>query len=160
MKREEIKTIGTIVDMVYDALEGSEDLLKYHQNHGTPSLLILTQFSPKIAQESARLLAKEIDGKRVIEIGAGIGFLAIEIAKRAKEVFAIEVDPAWSWVFTHSLYRHKPKNLTWIFGSAETVADFLRGDVVIICSRSGINEMKIIGQKMAPTVFCLFQDRK
>lgn len=151
-------TTEDLIDTVYDALEGAEDLLRYHQRHGTPSLLILTQLSPRVAMETARLLAPEIDGKRVIEIGAGVGFLAIEMARRAKEVVAIEVDPAWSWVFTRSLYAHKPKNLTWIFGSAETVADWLKGDVVIILTRSGIEEMKAVARQMAPRVIMPFQD--
>lgn len=140
------------IDMAYNCLEGAEDLLKYHAEHGTPSLLILTQHSPQIATETARLLASEISGKRVVEIGAGVGFLAIEIAKLAKSVVAIEVDPAWSWIFTRSLYAHKPPNLTWIFGTAESVADIVRGDVAIICTRSGHKEMKAVASKMAPRV--------
>lgn len=140
------------IDMVYDSMEGCEDLLRYHREHGTPSLLILTQFSPEIAKETARLWANDIDGKRVIEIVAGVGFLAIEMAKRAKSVVAIEVDPSWSWIFTKSLYRHKPPNLTWVFGSAESVADSIRGDVAIICTRSGHDGMRLVAERMAPQV--------
>ena len=55
------------------------------------------------------MLAPWIDGKRVIEVGAGVGFLAIEMAKRAKSVIAIECDPAWSWIFTQPLQLHKPQ---------------------------------------------------
>lgn len=141
-----------LINIAYDTLEGAEDLEAYHERHGTPSLLILTQHSPEVAAETARLLADEITGKRVIEIGAGVGFLAIEMAKRAKSVFAIETDPAWSWIFTRSLYAHKPPNLTWIFGNAETVADFLSGDVVVIVTRSGHEEMRKLGYRMAPRV--------
>ncbi len=145
------REIGTEVDMVYDALEGYEDLMRYHQDHGTPSLLVLTQLSPKIAHETARLMADEIKDKVVIEIGAGVGFLAIEIALLAKQVYAIEVDPAWSWIFTHSLYAHKPPNLTWIFGAAESVP-FLKGDTAIVCTRSGMKEMETIAKQFAPRV--------
>lgn len=141
-----------LITMAYDTLEGCEDLQQYHARHGTPSLLILTQHSPHIAIETARLLAPEIDGKRVIEIGAGVGFLAIEIAKRAKSVIAIEADPAWSWIFTRSLYAHKPVNLTWIFGSAETVADTIHGDVAVICTHSGGDAMRRIAYRMADKV--------
>ena len=72
--------IDVLIDMAYDALEGAEDLMRYHKLHGTPSLLILTQYSFEVAQETARLLAPEIKDKVVIEIGAGVGFLAIEMA--------------------------------------------------------------------------------
>jgi tRNA G46 methylase TrmB len=143
---------GTLIDMAYDALEGCEDMMRYHYEHGTPSLQILTQFDPRQAMETVKTFADEIKDKRVIEIGAGVGFLAIEMAKIAKSVFAIESDPAWSWIFTHSLYRHKPKNLTWIFGSAETVSEWLNGDVAIIVTRSGIEEMREVAYKMAPVV--------
>ena len=141
-----------LIDMAYDALEGLEDLMAYHERHGTPSLQILTQHSPLIAAESARLLAPDITGKIVIEVGAGVGYLAIEMARYAKQIFAIEVDPAWSWIFTKALYVHKPQNLTWIFGSAETCADWLRGDVAIIFTNSGIKEMKRVASRMAPKV--------
>jgi len=146
-----------MVDVVYEALEGSEDLQEYHRIHGTPSLLILTQLHPTIAKESARLLAPEIEGKRVIEIGAGVGFLAMEMAEIADSVVAIESDPAWSWVFTHHLYRHKPPNLTWIFGAAESVADQIHGDIAVIFTRSGVNEMIEVAAKMAPRVICPLQ---
>ena len=147
----------TLIEVAYDTLEGAEDLLAYHARHGTPSLLILTQHSPQIAVETARLLSSELLGKRVIEIGAGVGFLAIEMAHYAKEVFAIEVDPAWSWIFTRSLYAHKPPNLTWIFGTAESVADILRGDVVVILTRSGAEELRSIAARMAPRVIMPLQ---
>lgn len=144
--------ISNTIDLIYDALEGVEDLMRYHAEHGTPSLQILTQFDPRIAAETVRAIADEIRDKRVIEIGAGIGFLAIEMARIARSVFAIEVDPAWSWVFTHSLYKHKPPNLTWIFGTAESVADWLNGDVAVVVTRSGIEKMREIAYRMAPKV--------
>ena len=150
--------IDVLIDMAYDALEGAEDLMRYHKLHGTPSLLILTQYSFEVAQETARLLATEIKDKVVIEIGAGVGFLAIEMAKLAKQVFAIEVDPAWSWIFTHSLYAHKPPNLTWIFGKAETVLPFLKGDVAIVVTRSGIEELHSLASQFAPKVIMPFRD--
>ena len=152
------ENLDTLIEMAYDALEGADDLMKYHQRHGTPSLLILTQHSPEVAQQMARLLEEKIRDKVVIEIGAGVGFLAIELAKKAKQVFAIEVDPAWSWIFTRSLYAHKPTNLTWIFGTAESVLPFLKGDIALVVTRSGVDDLRKIAQKFAPEVFCPFQD--
>jgi len=82
----------SLIDVAYDALEGCEDLMRYMARHGTPSLLILTQTSPDIAKETAEILRPHIAGKTVIEIGAGVGFLAIELARHAKSVIAIEAD--------------------------------------------------------------------
>jgi tRNA G37 N-methylase Trm5 len=157
--RQAAQAAEDAVEMIYDAFLGSEDMERYHREHGTPSLLILTQHSPRIAAEMARLLDKEISGKTVVEIGAGVGFLAIEMAKRAKSVHAIEVDPAWSWVFMKNLYIHKPKNLTWIFGSAETVADWLRAEVAVIVTRSGEGCMRAVAERMAPRVVAPFSDK-
>ena len=86
-------TLGDDINMTYDALEGFEDLAEYHERHSNPSLLILTQHSPQIAQEAARLLRPDIENKNAIEIGVGVGFLAIAMAKYAKSVIAFEVDP-------------------------------------------------------------------
>jgi SAM-dependent methyltransferase len=146
----------TEIDMAYDALEGAEDLIRYHRIHGTPSLLVLTQYSPDIAKKTASFLIDDIKDKIVIEIGAGVGFLAIELARYAKQVFAIEVDPAWSWIFTHSLYDHKPPNLTWIFGKAETVLHYIHGDIAIVVTHSGETELKNIAYKFAPKVIIPF----
>ena len=149
----------TLIDPVYEALEGREDLAIYHDRHGTASLLILTQHSPQIARETVRLLlASDIEGKRVVEIGAGVGFLAIEMAKVAESVVAIEADPAWSWIFTKSLYRHKPANLTWVFGAAESVAEWVRADVAVVMTNSGIDAMRAVALQMAPHVIMPLQD--
>ncbi len=152
----------SLVDLVYATVGDNPEYMlmldDYYQRHGVVSMLILTQFSQEAAQEMVRLLAEEIDGKVVIEIGAGVGFLAIEMAKRAKAVYAIEASPEWSWVFTEALYKEKPVNLTWIFGAAQQVTEFLRADVVVICTRSGIDDMKGLAEKMSPKVIMPFQD--
>ncbi len=146
---------GDLVDMAYDALEGCEDLLAYHERHGTASLLILTQFNPRVATESARMICDQYhltQKTNVVEIGAGVGFLAIELAKRCRSVIAIESDPAWSWIFTRSLYRHKPPNLTWIFGTAESMVGTIMADAAVIFTRSGVKEMRALGEAFAPLV--------
>ena len=151
---------GDLIDMAYDSLEGCEDLMRYHKKHGTVSLQILTQFNPEIAQNTVKFFEKEIKDKVVIEIGAGVGFLAVEMAKIAKKVYAIESDAAWSWIFTRSLYRHKPKNLTWIFGDAKEVMNVIHGDIAIVVTRSGIEDLRGIAYRMADKVIMPFQDIK
>ena len=74
------------------------------------------------------------------------------MARRARSVIAIEVDPAWSWVFTRSLYAHKPPNLTWVFGDARQIAKWVRADVAVVFTRSGVKEMQKIAEQMAPRV--------
>jgi precorrin-6B methylase 2 len=147
-----MREVSTLIDMAYDITEGAEDLMRYHKEHGTMSALVLTQYDLKCAHGSAELLKPAIENKIVIEIGAGVGFLAMEMARYAKQVYAIEVDPAWSWIFTHSIYRHKPPNLTWIFGKAESMIGILHGDIAVIFTRSGEDTLYTIAEQLADEV--------
>lgn len=150
------KALNKAIECVYEMGEGSPQVHEYHRRHGTPSLLILTVFNQREAAKLCKSVFYEIYGKTVIEIGAGVGFLALEMAKHAKRVYAIESDPAWSWTFTQHLYREKPQNLTWIFGRAEEVCEWLRGDVAIIVTRSGHLKMGFLGRLMAPKVIDVY----
>ncbi len=140
------------IEGVYEANEGSEIMEQYHARHDTLSMLILTIGSAYAATREVDQFWRNIKGKTVIEIGAGAGFLALEMAKFAKQVYAIEVDPSWSAVFTEHLYEIKPPNLTWIFGKAQTVAPFLRGDVAVVFTRSDRKGMEAIARQMCPTL--------
>lgn len=108
--------------------------------------------------EFAKALSSRIKGKTAIEIGAGVGFLAIEMARYAKHVWAVEKDPAWSWVFTKHLYRFKPKNLTWVFGDARDLIGTLKVDLAIVVTCSGETELKHIGELLAKEVIMPFDD--
>lgn len=146
------------IEYVYNTSEGSEIVKEFHDRHGTESLLILTCYDEPSVRRVLKKIHHEIRGKRVVEIGSGVGCLAERMAEYAKHVFAIEADPAWTEVFVHHLYQRKPPNLTWIFGNAEEVADWLRGDVAIICTRSGLESMKVVALRMAPKVIAVYQD--
>lgn len=141
------------IDRIYengDEYETHERVEDYHRRHGIQSLAILTITSAYAATREVDRFWQKIRGKVVIEIGAGSGFLALEMAKFAKQVYAIEVDPAWSAVFAEHLYELKPANLTWIFGAAETVTPFLRGDIAVIYTRSAKEHMYGLALKMCP----------
>jgi len=143
------------IEHVYEMGEGSPDVREFHERHKTSSLLILTVFGKREAEKICRQVWYDILGKTVIEVGAGVGCFALEMAKHAKQVFAIEVDPAWSWAFTQHLYRSKPPHLTWIFGRAEEVSTWLRGDVAVIVTKSGHKQMEDVARRMAPKVILL-----
>lgn len=80
----------------------------------------------------------------IIEIGAGIGHFAVELAQVCKHVFAIEADPVFSQTFARSLYADmpKPSNLTWIFDTATPEMSRMgggwlpAGDLVIVVTGS------------------------
>lgn len=139
-------------------MEGSEAAMAYDERHNVSALGILTVTDRDTAKRIAQALAPSVRGKTVIEIGAGIGLLALELASYARRVFAIEADPAWSWVFVEHLYERKPPNLSWVFGAAEEFAGLLRGDVAIFCTRSGRESMRKAAGLFAPVVIDVYAD--
>lgn len=140
------------IERVYEEMEGDDTAEGFFGRHGVESLGILTVTDAMTGRKEAETLFYHILNKVVVEVGAGVGWLAIEMAKYAKQVYAIEVDPAWSWVFVRHLYKKKPKNLTWIFGAASEVADFIKADVAVIYTRSGQEAMASVARRMAPKV--------
>jgi len=138
------------IEKIYEAYDGSVAVDEYHERHNVNSLLILTVGSYYAAQAEVQKLLPRIEGKTVIEIGAGVGMLAIQIARYAKYVWAIEADPGWSWVFTEFLYEIKPPNLTWIFGRAQDLIGSLHADVAVVYTRSDLKGMGAIAHQMAP----------
>jgi hypothetical protein len=149
------------IEFIYEQMH-HPDLLNiceaYHDRHETASLLILTLYEQQPAQEIATWLKPVIEDRVVAEIGAGCGLLAIEMAKLAKRVFAIESDPAWSWAFVEHLYETKPSNLTWIFGAAESVSDWLRCDLAVFVTRSGHDSMRKVACEIGVTVVDVIRD--
>jgi len=148
------------IEMIYETLEGKHYVTPYHRKHGTESALILTMYNEKKALKAIRKIRDRIRNKTVVEIGAGVGYLAIAMAEYAKNVIAIEVDPGWSWYFVEYLYRHKPKNLIWIFGDAREIVKYIKTDVAVICSLSGIESMKKIAERMATEIILFWQEDK
>lgn len=138
------------VNQIYESLEGNSEVSDYHFRHKVDSLCILTIYEPKKAKKVVELYKSSIVDKVVIEIGAGIGLFALESAKYAKEVFAIEADPAWTWVFIKYLYREKPPNLTWIFGVAEAMINRIYGDVCFVFTHSAQEQMMELAKNFAP----------
>lgn len=134
---------------LYDSSKEFRDLVeKYHKD--TKTQLVLLVFNEKIAKAFVDDIKEYIKDKIVLEIGAGIGLLAMEMSKYAKEVFAIEKDPAWTWVFVKELYRRKPKNLTFIFGEAEKFIDIIKPNVIVIYSCSGLDYLIELAKKYKP----------
>lgn len=100
-----------------------------------------------------RLQAKHerLDDMTVVEIGAGIGYLAVDLAHVAKRVFAIEADPLFSRAFGTKLYDEKPSNLTWIFGTAtlEMATWVPKADLVVIVTGSDEVRLRKLGEQFA-----------
>ena len=94
----------------------------------------------------------------VVEIGAGVGVLALELAKYAAHVYAIEADPVWSFAFARHLYSVKPPNLTWIMDRAENLVNVISGSVVIVVTGSDEEALRELAGQFGPEVIMPWQD--
>jgi SAM-dependent methyltransferase len=149
--------IKEILETYYAAMEDSTMADAYHERHETESALILTNYDDEHANLVVEYLRERIEGKVVVEIGAGIGLLACHLAYVARKVYAIEVDPAWTSCFLAALYAKKPPNLTFIFGKAEE-APPICADVALFCTHSGHAAMYRSASLFAPVVIDVYAE--
>lgn len=150
-------TLSEMIEMYYETADGSPLLEDYHDRHGTESALILTVYEDERAEDIAEWLRPRIEGKVVVEVGAGIGLLACHLAQVARKVYAIEVDPNWTSCFLAAIYARKPSNLTFIFGKAEE-APHIAADVALFCTHSGHAAMFAAASRFAPEVIDVYAD--
>lgn len=148
--------LGGVLRHVYEAMEGSEPAQAYSERHGIVSAAVLTVHDDEMAGLTAEHLRPRIAGRTVVEIGGGIGLLALHMGLIAKRVYCIEANPMWSWIFAEQLLRLKPKNVSFLFGAADEFVGMLRGDVAIFCTHSDVTGMTLAAQQFAPVVIDVY----
>ncbi len=148
--------IGEMLDGVYSAYEGSEMMAEYSERHGIASAAVLTVLDDNHAMLIAERLRPRIEGKTVVEIGGGIGLLALHMGTVAKRVYCIEANPMWSGIFAGVLLEKKPKNVSFLFGAADEFLGTIRGDVAIYCSHSDVTGMGLVAAQFAPKVIDVY----
>jgi hypothetical protein len=131
---------------------------RYDDRHGIASKHWLTILRPEDATWIVGRLGDRLVGKTVVEIGAGMGVLAVEMARVAKRVFAIEADPKWGLAFVRYMYRDKPTNLTWILDRAQNVVDLIRTDLAVVVTGSDEVNLRELAGRFAPDVAMPWQD--
>lgn len=153
------------IHKVYEWSQGDMDTVRLVQDFHSQqdAQLILTNTDFHKARRRIAKIADRIRNCDIVELGAGVGYAALELAKYAGHVTAIESDPGWNWVFCRHLYRLKPKNLTWIFDDAFSVQQHMRWcpetfDVCVVFTRSGIEQMKRYASWMAKEVIMFHQE--
>lgn len=124
----------------------------YYGRAGVKAAHVATLVSPKNTVWMMERLRERILGKVVVEIGAGLGFLAIEMAKVAKRVFAVEADPYWTGEFSRTLYQTRPLNLMWIFDTAENVLEagvgrVMKADVAVVVTGSDKDGLRAVARR-------------
>lgn len=141
---------------VYAQMEGSEVSSAYSERHNINSAAVLTVIDDETASILVENIADRIEGKTVIEIGGGIGLLALHMGRIAKRVYCIEANPMWSWTFAEILLRAKPKNVSFLFGSADEFLGTIKGDVAVFCTHSDVQGMRLVGAQFAPLVIDMY----
>lgn len=148
--------INRMFRTVYEALEGSDASLAYSERHGINSAAVLTVTSDEEAHEISRQMARRIVGKTVVEIGGGIGLLSLHMGAIAKRVYCIEANPMWSWCFAGVLLATKPRNVSFLFGSADEFVGSIKADVAVYCTHSDVAGMGLVAAQFAPTVIDVY----
>lgn len=143
---------------VQSTIEGAADRNAYDERAGVRSKHYLTILDPRDTDWIVARVRDRIAGRVVVEIGAGVGVLACEIARYARRVFAIEADLGWTWTFARHLYQIKPANLTFIADSADNLVDVLRADVAIVVTGSDEDNLRALAGRFAPEVILPWQD--
>lgn len=145
-----------LLDGIYEAMEGNDLVNAYSYRHGIESAAVLTVYDDHTARAIAERLAPRIAGKTVVEIGGGIGLLALHLGTVASRVWCIEANPMWSWAFAGTLLKSKPRNVSFLFGSADEFAGQFQGDVAVYCTHSDVKGMGEIARRFAPSVIDVY----
>lgn len=145
-----------LLDETYEAMEGSEASLAYSERHGIAAAAILTVLDDNHALLIAERLRPRIEGKTVVEIGGGIGLLALHLGLIAKRVYCIEANPMWSWAFAEILLQQKPKNVSFLFGAADEFVGAIKGDIAIYCTHSDVKGIGLVASQFARTVIDVY----
>jgi predicted RNA methylase len=137
-------------------MEGSESSMAYSERHNINSAAILTVIDDETAGLLAEHIEERIAGKTVVEIGGGIGLFALHLGTIAKRVYCIEANPMWSWTFARVLLEKKPKNVSFLFGTADEFVGAIKADVAVYCTHSDVDGMRLVAAQFAPTVIDVY----
>ena len=151
-----MKEISEFAGEIYEAFEGSEMMRAYSERHNINSAAVLTVLDDNHAILICEYLAERLEGKTVIEIGGGIGLLAMHMGLVAKRVYCFEANPMWAWTFAEVLLSQKPKNVSYLFGAADEFVGQIKGDVAIYCTHSDVTGMGLVATQFAPIVIDVY----
>lgn len=150
LERELIGVQSSLLDCAdQKTLDAAHDIRSKHY---------ITVVRPDDATWIIEKIRDRITGRVVVEIGAGVGVLAAEMAKIARHVYAIEIDPAWTYLYTRYVYKAKRPNLTWIMDRAENLVGIIKADVAIVVTGSDEEALRALAGRFASEVFLPWQD--
>jgi hypothetical protein len=158
LAEENTPALAQMLSEVYHTMEGSETSMAYSERHNINSAAVLTVIDDETASLIAERIADRIEGKTVVEIGGGIGLLSLHMGQYAKRVYCIEANPMWSWTFAGVLLKQKPRNVSFLFGSADEFVGTIKGDVAVYCTHSDVQGMGLVAAQFAPVVIDFYSE--
>ena len=84
--------------------------------------LALAYFSARLATERQRILEDMGEGERVIDMFAGVGPFAITLARKARVVFAADLNPAAVHLLVHNIALNRAANVIPMLADAAHLA--------------------------------------
>ncbi len=105
------------------------------ENKHTYSLDIAKVFyTPRLARERERIIAKVKKNEIVVDMFAGVGPFAIPIAKKCRKVYAIDLNPDAYRYLVRNIETNKAKNAIAILGDAKDIEELVpeKADRVIM----------------------------
>lgn len=153
--------------MLLDASKEHEDRVAFNKRSGIRTTHIATMVHHVNTVWILRRLEQQFQNLKdmtVIEIGAGVGVFAVNLAERCKRVFAIEADPLFSREFAVRLYADKPSNLTWVFDvavpemAARNGGWLPRADLVLVLTGSDEENLRDLAEQFGDAVVMPWQD--
>lgn len=158
LAEENTPAMQQMLGEVYERMEGSQASIEYSERHNINSAAVLTVIDDETASLIVETIADRIAGKTVVEIGGGIGLLALHMGTVAKRVYCIEANPMWSWTFANVLLKQKPRNVSYLFGSADEFLGLIKADVAVYCTHSDVQGMGLVAAQFAPIVIDFYSE--
>ncbi|CAN5488962.1 hypothetical protein BH11PSE4_BH11PSE4_04230 [soil metagenome] len=124
--------------------------------HGVRALSRLTVTNDEVASLITDRLAERIEGRSVVEIGAGIGLLSLHMARVARKVIYIKANTLWASAFVELLFKRKPANVSYIFGAASEFFGVIEAHVAVFATHSGVSAMTALAGRFAPAVIDIY----
>ncbi|WP_457741746.1 tRNA (guanine(37)-N1)-methyltransferase Trm5b [Thermococcus sp.] len=119
-------------ELVHLAGENRTETL--HRENGIRLKLDVSKvyFSPRLATERMRIFKKAGQGEIVFDMFAGVGPYSILLAKKAKLVFAVDLNPWAVHYLEENVRLNKTSNVIPILGDVRKVAGQVKADRVIM----------------------------
>jgi len=134
---------GTFRIKEYKFVAGESRTETVYRENGFSFAVDLTKayFSPRLATERSRIASTVAETERVLDMFAGVGCFAVQMARKAKEVIAVDINPDAVRYLRKNIAMNKARNVRVVEGDARELVEAIgRVDRVIMDFPTGALE--------------------